>query len=89
MAGDGFALYLFAVMTDVAILAGVPLAAATAVGLIVSVFQAITQIQDQTLAQTVKIAAIAVILLGSGALLTGPLLEDTVTIFDEFHRIAR
>lgn len=85
----GFASYLVAIMVDVALLAGVPLAVATAVGLIVSILQAITQIQDQTLAQTVKIAAIAVALLSTGSVLTGPLLEDTVAIFEGFDRIAR
>lgn len=89
MEESGFASYLVTIMIDVAILAGVPLAVATAVGLVVSILQAVTQIQDQTLAQTVKIAAIAVALLSTGSALTGPLLEDTVAIFEGFDRIAR
>ena len=48
--------------------------------------QAVTQIQDQTLAQTVKIAAIAVTFLIMGGSLVAPLIESSVTLFDTFWR---
>lgn len=67
-----------------ALLAGVPLAAATVIGLLVSFFQAITQIQDQTLSQTIKIAAISFILLTMTSFLTGPLISSTRNLFDNF-----
>ena len=71
-------------MAAVAVLAGVPLAVATVVGLIVSFFQAITQIQDQTLAQTAKIVAIGLTFMILGGALVAPLLESTTLLFDTF-----
>ncbi len=76
-------------MADVALLAGAPLAVATVIGLIVSFFQAITQIQDQTLSQTVKIAAIAITLFVFGAVLTSPLITSTQMVFDNFPDMVR
>ncbi len=71
----------------VAVLAGVPLAVATGVGLIISFLQAVTQIQDQTLAQTVKIVAIGVTFLMMGSALTSPLLEASHTVFATFWQM--
>lgn len=87
--GTSFGSVLVSLMVDVALLAGVPLGVATLVGLVVAFFQAITQIQDQSLAQTVKIAAIAVTLLTFGALLTAPLLTSAQTLFDDFPDMVR
>jgi len=74
-------------MFDVAILAGIPLGIATLVGLVISFLQAVTQIQDQTLSQTVKIVSISIALLGFGSILTGPLLNSTQKLFEEFHLV--
>lgn len=71
-------------MAAVAVLAGIPLAVATVIGLIVSFFQAITQIQDQTLAQTAKIVAIGFTFLVLGGTLVAPLIESSVLLFDTF-----
>ncbi|TLP55323.1 EscS/YscS/HrcS family type III secretion system export apparatus protein [Parasedimentitalea maritima] len=79
---------LLTFMTAVAVLAGIPLAVATAVGIIISFIQAITQIQDQTLSQTFKIAAIAVVLISFAPFLTAPLLNATAEIFNSFHSLA-
>lgn len=84
-----FSTLLVTFMIDVAILAGVPLAIATLSGLIVSFFQAITQIQDQTLAQTVKIASVILVLLIFGVRLAAPLMNSTTMIFEEFAKIAQ
>jgi len=84
MAEIPFAGYLISFMMNVVILAGIPLAIATACGLVVSLLQAITQIQDQTLSQTVKITAITLILLAFGGTLVAPLLQSTNQVFDEF-----
>ena len=88
MTETSFGYYLVAFMLDVGLLAGVPLAVATLSGLIVSFFQAITQIQDQSLSQTIKIAAIVVVLLAFGTFLTAPLLSLTSTVFEDFYLIA-
>jgi len=76
-------------MLDTAILAGVPLAVATVVGLLISFLQAITQIQDQTLAQTVKIAAIAFVMLTMTSFLMGPLYSSTENLFQTFGLLFR
>lgn len=81
---ENFIQNLVMFMIAVAVLAGVPLAVATVIGLIVSFFQAITQIQDQTLAQTAKIVAIAVTFLFLGGALVAPLLEGSILLFDTF-----
>jgi type III secretory pathway component EscS len=86
---SSFATFLISFMMDVALLAGVPLAVATLFGLIVSFFQAITQIQDQTLGQTIKIVAITGVLLAFGAALAAPLLSSTKTVFETFDEIVR
>jgi type III secretory pathway component EscS len=87
---DGvFSSQLMAFLLDAALLAGVPLAVATFTGLIVSFLQAITQIQDQTLSQTIKIAAIAIVLLSMTSFLTGPLMTSTRELFGNFSMMVR
>lgn len=81
--------HLIEFMLNAAILAGIPLAVATLTGVIISFFQAITQIQDQTLSQTIKIVAIAIILLSMSSFLTGPLISSTITLYDNFHMIVQ
>ncbi|MEM6941341.1 MAG: flagellar biosynthetic protein FliQ [Pseudomonadota bacterium] len=71
-------------MTAVAVVAGIPLLLATVIGLVISFLQAITQIQDQTLAQTAKMVAIALTFLAIGGALVGPLYEGTISVFTEF-----
>lgn len=76
-------------MFDVAILAGIPLAIATVSGFLVSFLQAVTQIQDQTLSQTIKISAVMLVLLMFGPILTSPLMTSTLNIFENFDMLAR
>ena len=89
MEGSTYIGYLYAFMLDTVVLAGVPLAVATACSLVVAIFQALTQIQDQTLAQTVKIVAITIVLLVFGSTLVSSLLTHSAMLFDEFARIVR
>lgn len=84
MQDASFSGVLISFMMDVVILAGVPLGVATVIGLIISFFQAITQIQDQTLSQTAKIASIVVVLIVFGGALTAPLITSTRHLFDNF-----
>jgi type III secretion HrpO family protein len=58
---------------------------ATVVGLLVGLFQALTQIQDQTLPHAVKLAAVAVTIIVLGAGLSQRLV---VFAIDVFGRIA-
>ena len=75
---------LYFILYTASILAAIPLFAATLFGLIIAILQAVTQIQDQSLPQTVKIAVIALILLFSGATITAPFFERSKLIFNEF-----
>ena len=72
-------------LTDVTYLAGIPLVVATAAALTVSVLQAMTQIQDQNISQTVKIVAIVVVFGVSGTSLVKPLVERTNSTFANLH----
>ena len=74
---------------DIVILAGIPLLIATVLAFFISFFQAVTQIQDQTLSQTVKISAIAFIFIAAGTGLVAPLMSSTQDIFDNFHIYAQ
>ena len=73
-------------LSDTAYLAGVPLLVATVAALTLSVFQAMTQIQDQNLSQTVKIVAITLVFVLAGKALIEPLVQRTQSTFSEFHR---
>ncbi|CAM5788246.1 MULTISPECIES: flagellar biosynthesis protein FliQ [Brevibacillus] len=56
------------------------------VGLIVSIFQATTQIQEQTLAFIPKIVAILVTILAVGPWMLRIMLEFTMGIFGNLHK---
>lgn len=71
-------------LVAVAIMSGVPLLAAAVVGLIVSLFQAVTQIQDQILPQLAKVVAIALVLIVLGPGLSQTLMVAAGTTFDTF-----
>ena len=62
---------------------------AALVGLTVGLLQAVTQIQDQSLPQTIKLVAILLTIGLVGPLLGGTLLNATRNIFDEFPVIAQ
>lgn len=81
--------HLVAFMIDASFLAGIPLAAATACGLLISIIQAVTQIHDQTLPQTVKIVSIGFVLLVFGGWLVTPLVNSSGTLFDDFAQVGR
>ncbi len=52
------------------------------VGLVVSVFQAVTQIQEMTLAFIPKIIAVAVVLVVGGPWMLGQLVSYTVSLYE-------
>ncbi|MEN2766435.1 flagellar biosynthesis protein FliQ [Ornithinibacillus xuwenensis] len=59
---------------------------ALAVGLLVSIFQATTQIQEQTLAFIPKIVAVLVGLLFFGPWMLSTIMEFTVDLFQNLNR---
>ena len=61
--------------------AGPMLLVAMAVGLLVSIFQAVTQIQEQSLTLIPKIAAIAVVIVVLGPWMLGQLVAYTVNLY--------
>jgi type III secretion protein S len=66
-----------------------PLLVAMVVGLIVSVLQAATQIQDQTLPQTIKLVAVVATLATFGALLAAPLVRYSEQVLADFPGLTR
>ena len=62
-----------------------PLIVATVIAFIVGLFQAVTQIQEQTLPQTIKIFAIALVLLMFGSALAAPLYSASDKLFTDFY----
>lgn len=78
--------YLFSMFYNVAIFVGPPLLIATIVAFIVGLLQAVTQIQEQTLPQTIKIFVIGIVLMMSGTLLAGPLYALSDDIFTNFYK---
>lgn len=62
-----------------------PLLLATIIAFMVGLFQAVTQIQEQTLPQTIKIMVIGFMLIVFGSTLTAPLYSASDEIFSRFH----
>ncbi|MFP3391078.1 flagellar biosynthesis protein FliQ [Brevibacillus reuszeri] len=68
------------------IVAAPALGIALLVGLLVSVFQATTQIQEQTLAFIPKIVAVFITILAVGPWMLRVMLDFTMDIFGNLHR---
>jgi flagellar biosynthesis protein FliQ len=62
-------------------IAGPLLLAALVIGLLVSIFQAVTQIQEQSLTLIPKIAGVAVVILVLGPWMLGQLVSYTTALF--------
>ena len=67
----------------------VPIIVATVIGLIVSLLQALTQIQEQTLGFAVKLIAISLTIMLAAHWMGGELLLFTQDIFTNFPVVAR
>lgn len=68
------------------ILSGPPILISMTLGLFVAVFQAATQIQEQTLSFTVKLIAVILTLLILGGWLSGQILQFASNIFNNFPK---
>jgi type III secretion HrpO family protein len=66
-----------------------PILVATVVGVIVSLVQALTQIQEQTLPFAIKLVAVVVVMVATAPWLGSQLSEYTIRIFDEFPVLTR
>jgi flagellar biosynthesis protein FliQ len=68
---------------------GAPLlGVALLIGLVVSVFQAVTQIQEQTLSFIPKLIALAAVIVIGGPWMLGELLNYTTELWSEIPRLA-
>lgn len=68
------------------ILSGPPILISMVLGLLVAIFQAATQIQEQTLSFTVKLIAVIVTLILMGGWLGGQILQFSNTILTNFPK---
>ena len=67
----------------------IPILVATVLGVLVSLFQALTQIQEQTLGFAIKLIAISITLMAASSWIGGELFLYTKSIFTNFAAIAR
>lgn len=67
------------------ILSGPPIIISMILGLLVAIFQAATQIQEQTLAFTVKLFAVVITIIVMGPWLSSQILSFASTIFNNFY----
>ncbi|MDF0489997.1 type III secretion system export apparatus subunit SctS [Sphingomonas sp. H39-1-10] len=73
----------------VLLLSAPPIIAASAVGLLVAIIQAATQLQEQTLQYTLKFFSIVATLFVTASLLAGSLYQFADTIFSGFAGMVR
>lgn len=66
-----------------------PIVIATVVGILVSLLQALTQIQEQTLSFAIKLITISVTLLVTASWLGGQIYQFTQDIFTNFPKFAQ
>jgi type III secretion protein S len=71
------------------ILSAPPLIIATVLGLLVSIVQALTQIQEQTVSYVVKLVAVGVVLALTGQWIGGELVLLTVRCIDQVSNVGR
>ncbi|MCB1117250.1 MAG: type III secretion system export apparatus subunit SctS [Chlamydiia bacterium] len=68
------------------ILSGPPIVISMAFGLFVAIFQAATQIQEQTLSFTVKLVAVILTIMIMGGFLSAQILQFSNNIFQNFFK---
>ncbi len=68
------------------ILSGPPILISMGFGLFVAIFQAATQIQEQTLSFTVKLVAVIMTLMLMGGFLSAQIMQFATTIFQNFPK---
>ena len=71
------------------LLVGPPLLSALAVGLVVGVIQAATQIQDQSMPLIFKLVTVLAVLAATSSLVFPPLVRQTVQALDQFPSLTR
>ena len=86
----GFVITFFTEAITIAAMLSLPaLMLGLVVGLMVSIFQAVTQINEQTLALIPKIIAIVAALMVFGSWLLPPLETYTISVFTQIQQLPR
>jgi type III secretion protein S len=70
-------------------LSGPPIVVASVVGVVVSLIQALTQIQEQTLGFALKLMAVVITIFATAGWLGSMIFEYSVMIFDTFPQLVR
>jgi flagellar biosynthetic protein FliQ len=87
---DAVILDVFAgAITHILIMSAPMLLSALVVGLVISIFQATTQIQEQTLSFVPKFLAIFLVLMITGPWLLNTIMEFTFSIFSQIETIVK
>ena len=81
--------YAVKAMVLVLLLSLPTLVVATVVGLLVSLFQALTQIQEQTLSFGLKLIAVVITLILTASWVGAELLQWSLLLFDQFPALVR
>ncbi|KJZ64565.1 EscS/YscS/HrcS family type III secretion system export apparatus protein [Pseudomonas fluorescens] len=84
MGQDMFLSLMKQALMTVLLLSAPALGVAILVGMSVGLFQALTQIQDQTLPQVVKLVAVLLVIVFVGPLLAGQVVELGSLVLDNF-----
>lgn len=66
-----------------------PIIVATIAGLLVSFFQAVTQLQEQTLGFAVKLVAVAITIVLTASWLGGEIFTFSMNLFNSFPHVVR
>lgn len=78
--------YSYQALILILLLSGPPIIISTVLGLMVAIFQAATQIQEQTLSFTVKLFAVVFTVILLGGWLGSTVMQFTQTIFSAISR---
>ena len=73
----------------VLMLSGPPIVVASVVGVVVSLIQALTQIQEQTLSFAIKLIAVVITIFATAGWLGGMIFEYAVVIFHTFPQLVK
>ena len=87
MPGDAVNLMTEAMML-VMVLSMPPIAVASLVGILVSLIQALTQIQEQTLSFAIKLIAVAITIAATAGFLGSQMLAFTMKLFNDFPKLS-
>ena len=74
-------------MVLVMLLSMPPIVVASLVGIVVSLLQALTQVQEQTISFAIKLVAVALTIAGMAGILGSEMLKYTLKLFNDFPRM--